>query len=306
MAARIRWSFFVITVLACSLLPRSAAAFDHVVQKGETLASIAERYYGRIQYEKLLVAANSLDAQGGTPIVPGMRLEVPAVGHRRIKAGDTWASLAEELLGAADRSDVLSLANDSSPWLTPETGAEIMVPYNLRVIVGQNDTITGLSYKYLGDRNKAWVVDRYNGLKGRRLVRGDVVLIALTDLPLTPAGKVAATRAAGATCSESLGDTRTTQRKVQSELPALIADVKGGRWVDAVSRGVRFLASGALTEPELATVHRQLLEAYAALDAVGLAASECSEWRKSDPTADLSPTRLSPKLRAACDRARPK
>jgi hypothetical protein len=302
--SRIRIALAVVALLF-TLLPSSAAAFDHIVQKGETLASIAEKYYGRIQFEKLLVAANALDAQGGSPIVRGMRLEVPALGHRRVKPGDTWAVLAEELLGAADRSDVLSLANDSSPWLTPETGAEIVVPYNLRVLVSQNDTITGLSYKFLGDRNKAWIVDRYNALKGRRLVRGDVVLIALTDLPLTAAGKAAATRAAGAACTESMGETRAAQRKVQAEIPALIADVKSGRYVDAVSRGVRFLGSGSLTQGELAKVHRQLLEAYAALDAVGLAAAACSEWRKADPAADLSPTRLSPKLLTACARSLP-
>jgi hypothetical protein len=41
------------------------------------LAQIAERSYGRVEMEQLLVAANGLDAGGGIPIVPGMRLEVP-------------------------------------------------------------------------------------------------------------------------------------------------------------------------------------------------------------------------------------
>src|SRR5258706_16086401 len=91
-------------------LARHATAFTHVVQKTETLAQIAERTYGRIQYEKILVAANGLDAQGGSPIVPGQRLEVPALDHYRLTSVETWPGLAKELLGVAERLDVLSQA----------------------------------------------------------------------------------------------------------------------------------------------------------------------------------------------------
>ncbi|HEY3237236.1 MAG TPA: LysM domain-containing protein [Polyangiaceae bacterium] len=290
-----------------TLLTTRAKAFVHVVQKGDTLASVAERFYGRIQYERLLVAANFLEAQGGTPIVAGMRLEVPSVSFHRVKPGDTWAKMAEELLGSANRADVLAIANGSSPWLSPETGAEILVPYNLRVVVSESDTLTGLAYKFLGDKNKAWQMYRYNGLKGRGPRSGDVILIPLVDLPLTEAGKSAAAASLAAGCSEAGGDTRRAQRRIQSELQALIADVRSARYVDAVTRGSGFLASGALSQPQLALVHRQLLEAYTALDAPGLATASCTEWLKNDPDAKLDSARLSPKLIAACKRggARP-
>jgi phage tail protein X len=289
-------------VLSCSALAADARAFTHVVQKGDTLASIAEQFYGRIQHEKILVAANSLDAHGGTPIVPGMRLEVPAVSHRRIKKGDTWPALATELLGAAHRADVLSIANRSSPWLTPAEGSEIVVPYNLPVVTGGGDTIVTIAFKFMGDMNKAWVLDHYNGLKGKHLARGDVVLVPVMDLALSEKGRAAAQSAAGALCSQAAGETRSAQRKVQSELPALIADVRNGRYVDAVTRGTRFLSSGSLAKPQLATVHRQLLEAYSALDAPGMATAACSDWRKNDPKASLDPVLMSPKLISACER----
>jgi hypothetical protein len=99
-----------------------------------------------------------------------------------------------------------------------------------------------------------------------------------------------------------MGGVREAQRKVSQEIPALIADVKGGRYVDAASRGSRFLASGALTEPEQAIVNRQLLEAYVALDATGLATQACTEWRKRDKHATLDPVELSPKIISACAR----
>src|SRR5687767_3076034 len=117
----------LLSILAGLVCAGHAHAFQHVVQKGDTLASLAEKYYGRIQLEKLLVAANLLDMGGGSPIVRGMRLEVPALLHFRVRPGDTWDTLAAELLGSPSRSDVLSIANDSSPWLVPQEGAEIIV-----------------------------------------------------------------------------------------------------------------------------------------------------------------------------------
>jgi hypothetical protein len=72
-----------------------------------------------------------------------------------------------------------------------------------------------------------------------------------------------------------------------------------------VTRGVRFVASGALTEPQRALVEQKLTEAYVALDAPGLAAAACSEWRKRDRAVHLDPTVISPKIIAACERATP-
>ena len=300
---KLRTALTLLVLLDLGAVSHTAQAFTHVVVQGDTLASIAEKYYGKIQYEKFLVDANLLALEGGSPIVKGMRLEVPAVGHRTVKRGDTWELLAAQLLGSAQRSDVLSMANGSSPWLTPEEGAELIVPYNLRVLVtGSNETLVTIAFKYYGDMNKAWVLDRYNGFNGHKIEPHDVVLVPLTDLPLSELGKKAAQESADRTCSEAQGSVRDAQRKVSQEIPALIADVKGGRYVDAAARGSRFLASAALTEPEQALVNRQLLEAYVALDATGLATQACTEWRKRDKNAVLDPVELSPKILAACAR----
>ena len=288
---------------ALCLLGGDARAFTYVVERGDTLASIAERMYGRIQEERLLVAANGLDLGGGSAIVPGMRLEVPSMTYHRVKAGETWETLAKELLGAPHRAVVLSMSNGSSPWIIPQENSEIMVPYNLRVLVTRNDTIVTIAYEFMGRREKAWVLDHYNDLKGRTLVRGDVILVPITDLPLSAEGKRAAQNALGSRASDATGNLREAQLGVENELPAMIADVKGGRFVDAVARGNRFLATAELGKRTLATVHRQLLEAYVALDSVGLAAHACSEWRKADPRARLDPVTTSPKVMSACERA---
>ncbi|EYF03315.1 LysM peptidoglycan-binding domain-containing protein [Chondromyces apiculatus] len=278
----------------------AARAFPHVVRRGETLAQIAERVYGRVQMEQVLVAANGLDTGSGVPIVPGLRLEIPAVGHRRVHAGETWALLAEELLGSAERSDVLALANDSMPWLEPADGQEILVPYNLRYVAGPTDSLPSIAYRFLGERDRAWMLDKYNTLKQKPISRGAVVLVPLTDLPLTAAGREEARSAGALVRAEGAGHVREAQRRADAELPLLVAEVRGGRYIDAVVRGNKVLGYGELAAHQVAQVQRQLVEAYVALDATGLAETACGAWRRADPAAELDPVDLSPKILRVC------
>ncbi len=283
--------------------PRPAGAFPHVVRQGETLAQIAERIYGRVEMEQLLVAANALDAGRGVPIVAGMRLECPAVAHHRVAAGETWTSLAETLLGHPDRSDVLALSNNAMPWIAPVEGQEIRVPYNLRYVVGPGDSTLTIAYRFLGQRDKAWMLDRYNRLGGDPVRRGEVVLVPLVDLELTPAGKAEAASSGALVRAEGAGRAREAQRRAEVELPQLAAEIRGGRYVDAIARSNRLLGLGDLSRAQLAAVHRALVEAYVALDAQGLAETSCLLWREADPAQVLDPVELSPKIVRACTNA---
>src|SRR5579871_4501301 len=107
--------------LVVALSGTKAAAFAHVIRPGETLAQIAERVYGDAELERVLVGANALDAQGGTVIVPGMRLEVPAPGQHTVSQGEMWADLALLWLGTNDmaRTELLAHANKGVPWIPP-------------------------------------------------------------------------------------------------------------------------------------------------------------------------------------------
>lgn len=292
-------------VAAAVMMPKGdAAAYPHVVQPGETLALIAERTYGKVEMERLLVAANALDAGGGLSIVPGMRLEVPAVGHHRVASGETWAGLATTYLGDPDRGDVLAISNDAKPWIEPAIGQELTIPYNLRHVAGSGESTLGIAYRYTGDRDRAWMLDKYNHLKGKAIRRGDVILVPLWDLPLTAEGKNEAAQANAVTRSESGGRGREAQKKAETEIVLLLGDLRRGGYIEAVARGNRILGLGELTKPQIAAVSRYMTEAYVALDANGLAEAACSAWREADPSAELDPIELSPKIIRACTASR--
>jgi hypothetical protein len=282
-----------------------ANAFVHIVQPGDTLASLAERFYGKIQHERLLVAANALEMEGGIRITPGMVLEVPALTYVKVAPGQTWKLLAQRFLGGEHRAHALAQANDSQAWLFPPTDSEVAMPYNLRFVASGNETIVGLAYRYLGDRKKAWMLDQYNQRKGRQLVRGEVVLIPVTDLVLTEQGKQAAATAQGLLQRQLGGAALNAQRQVELEQGMLSDDLRHGRYVEVVERGLQCFAKGELSQPQRARIHRQLLEAYAALDARELAHKSCAAWLKEDPKANLDPMLLSPKILSACESSNP-
>jgi len=143
------------------------------------------------------------------------------------------------------------------------------------------------------------MIAQYNRMKDVALAPGQVLLLPITELALTEAGREAA-RAAWEGWSGVGGERREQQVAAAEALPALLASVRAGRYLESVAEGVALLAGSDLTTPQRASVQRQLLEAYAALGARGRAADACREWRRAAPQARLDPRELSPKLLAAC------
>lgn len=295
--------FFAWLSLAALLFAAPLHAFVHVVRPKESLADIAKKLYGDSTKEGLLAGANALDVQGGSAIVVGMHLEAPACDYHRVGEHATWSSLAREYLGSDDRAEALARVNDAVAWIAPSPGEEIRVPYVLTYIAGEGDTTMAIARRYLGDANRAWEIDAYNGKKDWKLLRGEVVLVPISNLDLTDVGRAEAADEVRSK-HEGGGATLAQQRHAAAEIPTLLADVRGGRYVDAVARGNRLLAQTDLSRAQLASISRALVESYVALDATGPAVIACDEWHKQDATATLDPIYVSPKIRDVCHWAR--
>jgi hypothetical protein len=216
--------------------------------------------------------------------------------------GETWAELALSWLGTSDmaRTELLAHDNKGVPWVPPVEGQEIEIPAVVTYIAGDGETVNTIAARFWGDPNRGWELNSYNRRDGVLVKRGEVVLVAMPGLQLTDGGRAEA-RAAAERDGASGGMALEQQRKADAELPQLLADVRYGRYAEAVARGNRLLGGAALTHPQLATLHRALLEAYVALDARAAATAACAAWRSNDPAAALDPVRVSPKIRSACD-----
>ena len=291
---------FVLTLGA--LGKARANTHTHVVRAGETLASIAQKYYGDPRRESVIVEENGLSGSASVPIVTGLRLSIPSVSYHRVVAGETWAMIAERYYGDPSRAFVITDSNRNSRD-QPAEGAELLVPYPLRHVAGQSDTLARISETYYHNADDgARLLRRFNGITSPRLSRDQVILVPLPDLVLSEEGRAAVT-ATGAT-APSTGAVRTMQDNIDSQLPALATHNRRGRFVEAVELGSRLLAYGELTGNQIVSIQRELATAYVALDRRELAVRAFRAALERQPDMQLDSARTSPTVMEAFDRAR--
>ena len=285
---------------------RAEPVISHVVRPGDTLASIAERYYGDPRRESVLVAENGLASEGGSAIVSGLRLVIPSVGYHTVQEGETWAGLAKRFYGDARRAFELREANNGSPGAQPDPGAELLIPYPLRHVARQNETLREIAVEYYGRKSVsegARRISRFN--RGRirryRLQRGQILLVPLADLVLSEQGREFAKRQSVG--RQVGGEVRDRQAQIDSELPRLRHYVSRGLYGEAVALGSGLLGGGHLTGNQIVTIQKELAIAFVALGEEELAAKAFTEALQRQPDLELDGISTSPKVLRALKKA---
>lgn len=296
-----------IALLMCVLVHAETAeanlpAYVHVVRQGETLASIAQRYYGDPRRESVLVAENGLTTQGGSAIVVGMRLVIPTVTYHRVRAGETWPQIAEAHFGDTRRAFAIIEANPSVEGALPPDGAELLIPYPLRHVADQRDTLNHVSHTYYGSTDGTRTLRRFNGMRSVRLQRGQVILVPISDLVLSEEGQRVVSEATSS--MPTGGEVRDQQARIGEQLPQLLEHVRMGRYTEAISLGNRLLGSGDLTGNQIVTIQRTLAVAYIALSREDLAIAAFREALARQPDLELDSRRTSPTIMHAFESAR--
>lgn len=285
--------------LGAWLTPQPSAAQQqtlvHVVRPSETLASIAELYYGDPRRETALVSENGLGgADLGSSIVVGMRLTIPLVRYHRVQAGETWAELAERYYGDVRRAFALIDANSTFAGKQPDVGAELVIPHPLRVSGGHDPIRQAAKDFYDGSQKAMQSIRRFNGLKVGRVGRSSILLVPVSNLVLSPQGKKLA-QSQGLACALE-GDARDRQLQVNEDLPRLREHVQRGRYVEAVSMANRLLGMGQLTGNQVVTIERELGTALIALDREDLATEAFKIMLEKQPDVELGLGDTSPRV----------
>ncbi len=291
-------------LLLASISASQAAAqavYSHPVHAGDTLASIAQQYYGDPSKEVVLREANSIRGGDEAPLIAGSWLFIPTVSYYTVKPGDTWESIANQLYGSEGRASVLIEANRGSRRTPPIESEELLVPYPLRHVVDVNESYAKIASLFLGEDSKgARRVRRFN--PGVPLNKGAVILVPVLDLTLAAELKErtaeAFIRAAGG------GAARARQHEVEEELPKLIGHVKTGAYAEAVALGNRFLATGGLLSTQVVTIQKALAVAYVALSREDLAEASFRAALTLQPNLELDTVRTSPRVLDAFEKAK--
>ena len=265
-------------------------AVVHVVQHGETLASIAAAYYDAPRAE-VLRSENGLPRRA--PLRPGVQLVIPRLRQHRVVAGDSWAALAERYYGDPARAPALIAANDAAADAPLVPGALLRVPYPLRHLVERDETLGGLAMRYYGDRRMAALLRAFNGDLDR-LERGRLLLVPLLAPTLSAAGE----RRAAHDTSPPVEDDA-----LAIALQRVSAHVRAGRFVEAVALGGQ-LAERPLTAAQEVRLQRELATSYVALGRSDLATAAFARALVQEPELALDPEHTSPRVRSAFDNAR--
>jgi nucleoid-associated protein YgaU len=293
----------LVLTMALAVLSSGAeaqAVYTHPVQEGDTLASIAQRYYGDPTREAVLREANHMKGPGANDLLPGSWLFIPMVTFYRVGKEETWKSIAARFLGREARAATLVEANRGNRQIDPVEGAELLVPYPLPHVVSPGETLTKIAKMYMPDSPLSLKrIRRFNA--GARIERGQVVLVPLFDLRLAGEGRAEASeafaRAAGG------GAAKTAQDEVESSLPKLIEQVKKAKFAEAVSLGNRLLGTQSLTSTQVVTIHKELAVAYVALERTDLAEASFRAALALQPNLELDTVRTSPRVLEALTRA---
>ncbi|MGD8826902.1 MAG: LysM domain-containing protein [Myxococcales bacterium] len=278
-----------------------AAVYTHAVQEGDTLASIAQRYYGDPTREAVLREANRLKAPSEGGLVAGSWLFIPTVAYYRVGKDETWKSIALRFYGREARALALIDANQGSRRVDPDQGAEILVPYPLRHVVAPGDTLAKIVKLYMPDDPVSLKrLRQFN--PGASIERGQVVLVPLFDLKLNGEGRVQASeafvQAAGG------GASQVAQNEAESAIPELIEKIQKAQFAEAVALGNRLLGLGSLTSTQVVTIQKELAVAYVALERPDLAEAAFRAALALQPNLELDSVRTSPRVLEAFNRAK--
>jgi len=157
----------------------------HRVRQGDSLELIAAEFYGDRTKAVFIMVANRMTHV--RPLRPGERLRVPISREVATSPGDTFESLAASYLGSARRGPFLASFNGLSSDDGLPAGTVITIPFTIAHTAGSVESVSDIAKAYFGDGKNTEMLRRYNFLDRAAIEKGEVLLVPVYTVRLTPA-----------------------------------------------------------------------------------------------------------------------
>jgi hypothetical protein len=157
----------------------------HRVKQGDSLELIAAEFYGDRSKAVFIMVANRMTHVRA--LKPGERLRVPISREVATSPGDTFESLAATFLGSARRGPFLASFNGMSSDDGLPAGTVITIPFTIAHTAGSVEAVSDIAKAYFGDGKNTEMVRRYNFLDRSSIEKGEVLLVPVYHVRLSPA-----------------------------------------------------------------------------------------------------------------------
>lgn len=311
----------LVAVAFLSMVTAANAAAKVVVysaKPGDTPESIAADYYGNRSQAIFILETNGLERD--KPLRPGQKVRIPTAFHYRVHKGDTLEGLSQKFLDDKRRSPFLAAFSGLRPTDKLREGQDLLIPFQHVHRTEVPESLQSVARSFYGDASKAKLLADYNFRSAPMLAKGERILVPIAHVHIRairlqpiverPVGgsKVkeipAAPTLAAVPPKEAQKREAELAEKVGKELAVAEKAYKDGSYSDVPAMLDKVLTAEEPSEAQLAELFRLKAFAYVALGLDDLAVNAFREVLARKPDVALDEATVSPKIRAALDRAK--
>ena len=147
----------------------------HTVLAGETLPTLALRYYGDADLDRLSAAASGITDPAVVEV--GQRLAFPDFTRYKVVAGDTLSALAARFYGDAQLHRLIATASGIADPDIIHVGQQLIIPEVTRHTVVAGDTLSALAARFYGDASLYPLIAKANGVANPNTIHPGQVLV---------------------------------------------------------------------------------------------------------------------------------
>ncbi len=307
---------FAVLILVISLGGIAGAKVAlYTAKNGDTVESVAAEYYGNRSLAPFILEANGLH---DPKLKPGSKVRIPTAYHYRVHHGDTLEGLAQKFLDDKRRAPFLAsfsgLGSGKNDKL--REGQDLLIPFQHVHVAQAPESLQSVARAFYSDPSKAKMLGDYNFRASPMLARGDKLLIPIAHVRIRAVRleMAKAKETSSAVAPKAPVPTAPSQeaQKREEELAAHVASqltqveskYNEGSYQDVPSALDKMLTEEDPSEAQLAEIFRLKAFAYVALGLDELAVQAFREVLARKPDEKFDEATVSPKIRAAFERAR--
>ncbi len=284
---------------------------------GDTPESIAADYYGNRSQAIFILETNGLERD--KPLHPGQKVRIPTAFHYRVHKGDTLEGLAQKFLDDRRRSPFLAAFSGLRPTDKLREGQDLVIPFQHVHRAELPESLQSVARSFYGDASKEKLLADYNFRSGadahqgredpgadraREDPRGAAAAAWRSSRRARTKEAPVAPMLAAAPPKEAQKREAELAQKVGKSLAIAEKAYKDGSYSDVPAVLDKVLTEEEPSEAQLAELFRLKAFAYVALGLDELAVNAFREVLARKPDVALDEATVSPKIRAALERAK--